>query len=54
MSSPSLTIPANIEHIPMMKSMLKTADPTMVPTPTSLFAINTPEIDKQECKSKHF
>jgi hypothetical protein len=37
------TIPANIAHAPMMNSMLNTADPTIVPTPTSLFAINTPE-----------
>ena len=27
----------------MITKMLKTAEPTMVPVPTSLFAINTPE-----------
>ena len=37
-------MPANIAHTPMIKRILKTADPTMVPTPTSLLAINTPAI----------
>lgn len=38
-------MPAKIAHTPMMKRILKTADPTIVPTPTSDFDINTPEID---------
>ena len=29
-------------HSPITKRMLNTAEPTMVPTPTSPFAINTP------------
>ena len=29
-------------HAAMTNKMLKTADPTMVPMPTSLLAINTP------------
>ena len=37
-----LTIPANKAQTPTINRMLKTADPTIVPTPTSLFAINTP------------
>ena len=32
-------------HIPMTKRMLNTADPTMVPIPTSLKAMNTPMIE---------
>lgn len=35
---------AKMPHTPMMTSMLKTADPTMVPTPTSPSVINTPAI----------
>ncbi len=35
-------------HTPMMTSMLKTADPTMVPTPRSPFVINTPASQARE------
>lgn len=42
-----LTIPANRPHTPTMNRMLKTADPTMVPTPTSLSAIKTPVKQQQ-------
>lgn len=37
-----LTCPANNPHTPTMQRMLKTAEPTMVPTPTSPWVINTP------------
>ena len=37
------TIPAKRPHTPMMNRILKTADPTIVPSPTSLLAMNTPE-----------
>lgn len=37
-----------------MKSILKTADPTIVPTPTSLFAINTPVIQGKKSLSRFF
>lgn len=37
-----LTCPANIPQTPTMQRMLKTAEPTMVPTPTSPWVINTP------------
>ena len=43
----SLTL-ANMAQHPMTKRMLKTADPTMVPMPTSLLAMKTP---KREVKS---
>lgn len=36
------TCPAKIPHTPMMQRMLKTAEPTMVPTPTSPWVMNTP------------
>lgn len=36
------TCPAKIPHTPIMQRMLKTAEPTMVPTPTSPWVINTP------------
>ena len=36
------TCPAKKPHTPMMQRMLKTADPTMVPTPTSPLVMNTP------------
>merc|ERR1719193_2466721 len=39
---------ANMAQHPMTKRMLKTADPTMVPMPTSLLAMKTP---KREVKS---
>lgn len=42
-----LTIPANRPHTPTMNRMLNTADPTMVPTPTSLSAIKTPVKQQQ-------
>ena len=38
-----LTIPANSAQAPIINRILKTADPTMVPTPTSLLDMNTPE-----------
>lgn len=38
----TFTCPAKIPHTPMMHRMLKTAEPTIVPTPTSPFVINTP------------
>lgn len=37
------TWPAKKPHTPMMQRMLKTAEPTMVPTPTSPLVMNTPE-----------
>lgn len=37
-----LTCPANSPQTPTMQRMLKTAEPTMVPTPTSPWVINTP------------
>ena len=37
------TCPASIAHIPITNNMLNTADPTMVPTPTSPLATNTPK-----------
>ena len=36
------TCPAQIPHNPMTNKMLNTADPTMVPTPTSPLAMKTP------------
>lgn len=36
------TCPAKIPHTPMMHRTLKTAEPTIVPTPTSPLVINTP------------
>lgn len=36
------TWPAKKPHTPMMQRMLKTAEPTMVPTPTSPLVMNTP------------
>lgn len=41
-----LTCPANNPHTPTMQRMLKTAEPTMVPTPTSPWVINTPAEEK--------
>ena len=38
-----LTWPANKEHNAIITKILKTADPTIVPTPTSPFVMNTPE-----------
>lgn len=46
-----LTIPANSPQTPTMNRMLKTADPTMVPTPTSLSAMKTP-VKQQQRKFK--
>jgi N-acyl-L-homoserine lactone synthetase len=31
----------------MMTRMLKTAEPTMVPTPTSPLVMNTPEMERE-------
>lgn len=42
-----LTCPANIPHTPMMHRMLNTAEPTMVPTPTSPCVMNTPAENKR-------
>lgn len=39
----SLTCPAKSPHTPIIQRMLNTAEPTMVPTPTSPFVIKTPE-----------
>lgn len=36
------TCPAKIPQTPMMQRMLKTAEPTMVPTPTSPWVMKTP------------
>lgn len=36
------TCAVNIPHTPMMQRILKTAEPTIVPTPTSPLVINTP------------
>lgn len=36
------TCPANMPHRPMITRMLKTAEPTMVPTPTSPLVMKTP------------
>jgi len=36
------TCRVKIPHTPMMQRMLKTAEPTIVPTPTSPLVINTP------------
>lgn len=47
----TLTIPAPMPHSAVMKSMLNTADPTIVPTPTSDLAINTPRNSKIFCGS---
>lgn len=37
------TCPAKMPHTPMITRILKTAEPTMVPTPTSPLVMNTPE-----------
>lgn len=37
------TWPAKIPHSPIITKMLKTAEPTMVPTPTSPLVMKTPE-----------
>lgn len=39
----SLTCPAKSPQTPMMHRMLNTAEPTMVPTPTSPLVMKTPE-----------
>lgn len=41
------TCPEKMPQMPMMTRMLNTADPTMVPTPTSPFVINTPKAHKR-------
>lgn len=48
----ALTCPAKSPHTPIIQRMLNTAEPTMVPTPTSPFVIKTPEKQVQEklCK----
>ena len=37
------TCPAKVAHRAIITRILKTADPTMVPTPTSPLVMNTPE-----------
>lgn len=37
-------MPANKAHTPTINKMLNTADPTIVPTPTSLLDIKTPKM----------
>lgn len=37
------TCPPKMPHTPMITRILKTAEPTMVPTPTSPLVMNTPE-----------
>lgn len=39
-----LTCPAKSPHTPMIHRMLNTAEPTIVPTPTSPWVMNTPGI----------
>ena len=39
------TVGVNIAVPPMMQQRLKTAEPTMVPMPTSFFTANTPMSD---------
>ena len=43
----SLTCPAKSPQTPMIHRMLNTAEPTMVPTPTSPLVMNTPETQAQ-------
>lgn len=42
-----LTVPAPTPHAPITKSTLKTAEPKMVPTPMSLWAMKTPAIESR-------
>lgn len=44
-SAAGLTCPAKSPQTPMMHRILNTAEPTMVPTPTSPFVMKTPETD---------
>lgn len=44
----TFTCPEKMPQRPMMTRTLKTADPTIVPTPTSPFVINTPQNIEQE------
>lgn len=48
----SLTCPAKSPHTPIIQRMLNTAEPTMVPTPTSPFVIKTPakQVQGKLCK----
>ena len=39
-----LAMPAPSAHMPTMNKILNTAEPTMVPTPTSDLAKKTPEV----------
>lgn len=41
------TCAVKIPHTPMMQRILKTAEPTIVPTPTSPLVINTPAQRRQ-------
>lgn len=43
----TLTCPAKSPHTPMIHRMLNTAEPTIVPTPTSPWVMNTPGIRKR-------
>lgn len=47
------TCPEKMPQMPMMTRMLKTADPTIVPTPTSPFVINTPEKNTEQERVSH-
>lgn len=46
-----LTCPANTAHSAMMTRILKTAEPTIVPTPTSPFVMKTPVNNKNVVKT---
>lgn len=50
-----LTCPANNPQTPIIHRMLNTAEPTMVPTPTSPWVMNTPAKEKAQfltCKAR--
>lgn len=46
------TWPAKMPHTPIMTRTLKTAEPTMVPTPTSPLVMNTPVIQTEGLLTK--
>lgn len=46
------TCPAKIPHTPMIQRMLKTAEPTMVPTPTSPWVMKTPVRREEPIRSQ--
>lgn len=47
------TLPAKIPQTPMMQRTLKTAEPTMVPTPTSPLVMNTPTDERLQHSKSH-